>query len=96
MLGDLNAYGQEDPVRALREAGWRDVFEVAGSKRPYSYVWNGYAGRLDHGFASPALAPFVAAAREWHFLGLELEDKRNRVRGDEQPRAGGGECLGMQ
>lgn len=66
ILGDLNSYGQEDPVRALRDAGWRDAFEVVGTKKPYSYVFNGYSGRLDHAFASAALAPFVVAAREWH------------------------------
>jgi predicted extracellular nuclease len=73
LLGDLNAYGQEDPVRALRDAGWRDAFEVVGTKKPYSYVWNGYAGRLDHAFASAALAPFVAAAQEWHINADESE-----------------------
>ncbi len=66
ILGDLNSYGQEDPMRALRDAGWRDAFEVVGTKKPYSYVFNGYSGRLDHAFASAALAPFVVAAREWH------------------------------
>lgn len=73
ILGDLNSYGQEDPVRALREAGWRDAFEIVGTKRPYSYVWNGYAGRLDHAFASAALAPFVVAAEEWHINSDESE-----------------------
>jgi predicted extracellular nuclease len=66
LLGDLNSHGQEDPVRALREAGWRDAFEIVGAKRPYSFVFNGYSGRLDHAFASEALAPFVARAMEWH------------------------------
>jgi predicted extracellular nuclease len=84
ILGDLNAYAQEDPVRALREAGWRDAFEVAGTKQPYSYVWNGYAGRLDHAFASAALAPFVAAAEDWHINADESEafdyNRENRQR----------------
>ena len=66
VLGDLNSHGQEDPVRALRDAGWRDAFEIVGAKRPYSFVHNGYSGRLDHAFASDALAPFVAHAMEWH------------------------------
>lgn len=73
VLGDLNSYGQEDPVRALRDAGWRDAFEIVGAKRPYSYVYNGYTGRLDHAFASAALAPFVAHAMEWHVNADESE-----------------------
>ena len=48
MVGDFNAYAMEDPVRALRDAGWADAFTVAGAKRPYSYVYNGQSGRLDH------------------------------------------------
>lgn len=82
ILGDLNSYGQEDPVRALRELGWRDAFEIVGTKRPYSYLWNGYAGRLDHAFASAALAPFVVAAEDWHINADESEafdyNKENR------------------
>ena len=66
ILGDLNAYGQEDPIRALRTAGWRDAFELRGAKRPYSFVFDGYAGRLDHAFASASLAPDVIATVEWH------------------------------
>lgn len=73
ILGDLNAYGQEDPIRALRAAGWRDAFELRGAKRPYSFVFDGYAGRLDHAFASASLAPDVIAAVEWHINADESE-----------------------
>ena len=73
ILGDLNSYGQEDPVRTLRDAGWRDAFELRGAKRPYSFVFDGYAGRLDHAFASPSLAPDVLAATEWHINADESE-----------------------
>ncbi|MEZ0471204.1 ExeM/NucH family extracellular endonuclease [Luteimonas salinilitoris] len=64
IVGDLNAYAMEDPVRELREAGWRDALESA--TRPYSYVYDGQAGRLDHAFLSPALAARLAGATEWH------------------------------
>ena len=43
-------------MRALVEAGWRDAFEVAGIRDPYSYVYDGQLGRLDHALLSPALA----------------------------------------
>src|SRR5690606_1830267 len=66
ILGDLNAYAQEDPIRHLRGAGWRDVFELRGVKNPYSFVYDGYAGRLDHALASSSLAPHVIGAVEWH------------------------------
>ncbi|WP_407353320.1 ExeM/NucH family extracellular endonuclease [Luteimonas sp. R10] len=64
IVGDLNAYAMEDPVRVLHEAGWRDALEAAA--RPYSYVYDGRAGRLDHAWLSPALSARLAGAAEWH------------------------------
>ncbi|WP_342316463.1 ExeM/NucH family extracellular endonuclease [Lysobacter sp. FW306-1B-D06B] len=66
IVGDLNAYAQERPVRTLREAGWRDAFDVAGVERPYSYVYDGQLGRLDHALLSPAFAQRLRGAAEWH------------------------------
>ncbi len=73
LLGDLNAYAQEDAPRLLRERGWRDAFEVAGVRDPYSYVFAGHAGRLDHALVSPALARFVSGAVVWHVNADESE-----------------------
>ena len=66
IVGDFNAYAMEDPLRQLRDAGWRDAFVVAGVQRPYSYVYEGRAGRLDHALLSPALAQSLRGAAEWH------------------------------
>jgi len=66
ILGDLNAYAQEDPVRTLRAQGWIDAFTAAGIASPYSYVYNGQSGRLDHALLSPALAKRLKGAGEWH------------------------------
>jgi hypothetical protein len=64
IVGDLNAYTMEDPIRLLIDAGWRDAF--AGAEAPYSYVFDGLTGRLDHALLSPALAARLAGAAEWH------------------------------
>ncbi|WP_425603942.1 ExeM/NucH family extracellular endonuclease [Luteimonas kalidii] len=66
IVGDLNAYAQEDPVRHLRDRGWRDAMAEAGVEAPYSFVYDGLAGRLDHALLSPALARGLAGAAEWH------------------------------
>lgn len=66
MLGDFNAYAMEDPPRWLREAGWRDAFAEAGIAQPYSYVYDGQAGRLDHAFLNAAMAARLQGAAEWH------------------------------
>jgi uncharacterized protein len=74
IVGDYNAYAQEDPIRQLRAAGWRDAPEGANTATPpHSFVWQGRAGRLDHGFVSPALAPFLSGVRKWHSNADESE-----------------------
>lgn len=65
VIGDLNAYGQEDPVHALTSNGYADQvlrFETFG----YSYVFDGGAGRLDHAIANTAMAARVNRVAHWH------------------------------
>lgn len=81
ILGDFNAYAMEDPVRWLREAGWRDAFAVAKVRQPYSYVYNGLSGRLDHALLSPALAGKLRGAVEWH-LNADEPDSAGYASGD--------------
>ena len=66
VVGDFNAYAMEDPVRTLRDTGWKDAFAVAKAKQPYSYLYGGMLGRLDHALLSPALAKRLQGAAEWH------------------------------
>ena len=66
VVGDFNAYAMEEPVRTLREAGWKDAFAVTKAKQPYSYLYGGMLGRLDHALLSPALARRLKGATEWH------------------------------
>lgn len=66
LLGDFNAYAMEMPMRSLRASGWQDAFAVAGVKRPYSYVYDGMSGRLDHALLSPAMAKQLHGAAAWH------------------------------
>ncbi len=65
MAGDFNAYAMEDPPRWLREHGWHDAFADA-AVRPYSYVYQGAVGRLDHAFVNSRLADRLQAAHVWH------------------------------
>lgn len=66
IVGDLNAYAQETPLRNLRSQGWIDAFTAAGVEHAYSYVYDGQSGRLDHALLSPALAKRLRGAAEWH------------------------------
>lgn len=75
VIGDLNSYSQEDPVRAViagadDTAGTGDDFtdllgeEPAGAR--YSYIFDAQAGSLDHALASSSLAAHVVLAAVWH------------------------------
>ena len=67
IIGDLNAYAQEDPIDRLRAAGFVDLHEQHGDAEPdYSFNYYGQSGTLDHAFATPALADDVTAAIPWH------------------------------
>jgi predicted extracellular nuclease len=66
IVGDLNAYTMEDPVRALAEAGFANLVHDLGGDLSYSFVFDGQWGSLDHGLASDSLRPQVTAARVWH------------------------------
>lgn len=74
IVGDLNAYPQEDAIRRLRAgadgvAGSADdvidlVARHAGADA-YTFVFDGRFGRLDHAFATPGLAAHVVGAAPW-------------------------------
>jgi len=69
VLGDLNAYAFESPINHLTgPGGFVNLLErfVRPTEMPYSYVFNGLSGYLDHVLASSSLAPQVLGAAEWH------------------------------
>ena len=67
VLGDLNAYQQEDPIDALRASGLVDVVSEAAKGEPhYSYVYRGQSGSLDHALATKALAKDITGVATWH------------------------------
>ena len=67
IIGDLNAYAKEDPVSAIKDAGYVDLIDtVIGADSAYSYVFEGQSGYLDHALASPSLSAQVNGLSEWH------------------------------
>ena len=65
LIGDFNAYAQEDPIFDLIRSGYIDQigrFNTLG----YSFVFGGTAGRLDHAIATAALSAKVTGAFDWH------------------------------
>jgi hypothetical protein len=72
ILGDLNAYRNEDPVRSLEAAGYVDLIDTVSGPSAYSFLFSGQLGYLDHALASPSLAPQVAGVEEWHLNADEI------------------------
>ena len=86
IVGDLNAYSMEDPITTLTAAGWHDAFAGQRGPVPYSYVYDGLTGRLDHALLSPALAARLVGAAEWHSNADEPDSRGYQNRpGDRAP-----------
>jgi predicted extracellular nuclease len=67
IVGDLNAYGVEDPIDALTASGF--INEVAAwvpAVQRYSYIFDGTAGYLDHAISTPGFSDQVTGATIWH------------------------------
>ena len=65
LIGDFNAYAEEDPMHTFAVAGLVEQtrrFDPAS----YSFVFDGEAGSLDHVLATPALSARVTSAAHWH------------------------------
>lgn len=66
IVGDLNAYLMEDPVRFLEDAGYSNLLTAFATPPLYSFVFDGQAGALDHAFATSSLVAQIDGAAEWH------------------------------
>ena len=65
ILGDMNAYRNEDPINAIRDAGFTELMDKEQGQI-YSFVFFGQHGSLDYAFSSDALLPDVEQAFIWH------------------------------
>ncbi|WP_127932585.1 ExeM/NucH family extracellular endonuclease [Nonomuraea polychroma] len=67
VLGDLNAYGEEDPIDTLEAGGLASVTKkFVPAPQRYSYVFDGLAGELDHALVGKQLLKRVTGATIWH------------------------------
>jgi uncharacterized protein len=66
ILGDLNAYGEEDPIDILRAGGFTKLTTATDS-----YVFDGQTGSLDHALVSASLLNQVTGAAKWNINSAE-------------------------
>lgn len=76
VIGDLNSYGEEDPIQVLEQdlgdilgdgtGGLIDQLDLRVEGEPYSYIFDGQSGYLDHALATGTMSAQVTDATEWH------------------------------
>lgn len=71
IMGDLNAYRQEEPLQRLEQDGWKHLAKP--DEVHTSYVFKGRSGSLDHALASPALHQQLKQFAHWHINADEPE-----------------------
>ena len=69
ILGDLNAYAQEDPIQYLLGEGYNNV----ESNEAYSFVFSGQIGTLDYVLVNNALLDALTEAKVWHINADEAD-----------------------
>jgi hypothetical protein len=72
IIGDLNAYGREDPIRALEDADYEDQLVRFTDGFPYTFTFDGMQGTLDTALALDDLAARVTGAAVWHINADEV------------------------
>lgn len=66
ILGDMNAWRMEDPIRQFGDSSYVDLVEHLSGLPQHSFLYRGETGTLDYFFASPAMASFARTAKIWH------------------------------
>ena len=70
ILGDLNAYSQEDPITTIESAGYDDLIEAFGgtgvADGVYSFNFFSESASLDHALSTPDMTAHVTVAAIWH------------------------------
>jgi predicted extracellular nuclease len=68
IVGDMNSYGFEDPIAYYTSHGMVNEIErfVRPRTQPYSYVFDGESGYLDHALVTTAFDSQVGDVAEWH------------------------------
>ena len=74
LLGDFNAYSQEDPMNVFAEAGYVDLVS-AKTDGQYTYTFDGELGSLDHAVATPSLAATITGTAVWNINSPEWSDR---------------------
>ena len=67
VIGDLNAYGAEDPIQELIDGGLvNQIAAFVPVESRYSFVFDGTAGYLDHALTTASMTPHISGVDFFH------------------------------
>lgn len=75
LMGDFNAYSEEDPIQVFTAASWSDLV-ADRTDGEYTYTFDGELGSLDHALASPGIDEFVTGVGVWTINSPEWSDRQ--------------------
>lgn len=67
VLGDLNSFTNEAPIRTLQHGGLRNLIYKVHKRSRYTYIYRGVSEVLDHILITPSLKRAFLRARVVHF-----------------------------
>ncbi|WP_124055412.1 ExeM/NucH family extracellular endonuclease [Arcanobacterium ihumii] len=70
ILGDMNSYTEEDPLRVIENKGYISIAKKYKVKN-HSYQFSGIIGSLDHGFANAQAEKMLVGADVWNVNAME-------------------------
>ena len=74
IVGDLNAYGKEDPIQTLLNAGLTDLHRAFHADSSYSYLYRGQVGYLDHAICNSSMYEQVTGMVAYHINAPERDN----------------------
>ncbi|MEJ2752907.1 MAG: ExeM/NucH family extracellular endonuclease, partial [Chloroflexota bacterium] len=72
VIGDLNSYRMEDPIDALKAAGYTDLLDALIGPDAYTYLFDGQLGYLDYAMSNSTLTGQVAGVTPWNINADEI------------------------
>ena len=66
IMGDLNAYSMEDPIRKFTDVGYVHLIKQFAKDEGYSYIYKGMVGCLDYALANEQMAEQVTGCEVFH------------------------------
>ncbi len=66
IMGDLNAYSMEDPIRIFTNAGYTNLIKKFEGAEGYSYSYRGSVGCLDHALVNESIENQITGCKVFH------------------------------